>query len=263
MDREVHATASQEAGDPYSCRNSGRGKSVAEQFCLHPLQRGMRLFRLSCGVALFALPGGWSLIPSEFEFSLRGYRRTDGRIPSESGEAGKMGQGITGQRWQRSRRRTWTIQPPRGSFARTCPRNHGPVFLAGTGPQSEKLLTVASARSAAAAAAALARLVAIPAIDRSIATRLKRHCCRLAATRTNHRCSLCRSRTVAGTPLIVLLCHTAILATLRGRVTTFLKERLISSGEGKVLPAVTARKLNISGHGSPCGNCTAQFRFCT
>jgi hypothetical protein len=53
----------------------------------------MRLFRLSCGVALFALPGGWSLIPSEFEFSLRGYRRTDGRIPSESGEAGKMGAG--------------------------------------------------------------------------------------------------------------------------------------------------------------------------
>ena len=123
-----------------------------------------------------------------------------------------------------------------------------------------KVLTVAPARTAAAAAA-FARLVAITAIDRAIATRFKRHCCRLAATRTNHRCSLCRSRTVAGTPLIVLLCHTAILATFWGRVTTFLKERLIRSGEGKVLPAVTARKLNISGHRSPCGNCTAPIAF--
>src|ERR1017187_9018391 len=109
-----------------------------------------------------------------------------------------------------------------------------------------KSLTAASARTAGAGAAttaaALARLVAIPAKDRAIATRFKRHCCRLAATRTNHRCSLCRSRTVAGAPLIVLLCLTAILATLRGRITTFLKERLISSGEGEVLPAIAARK---------------------
>ena len=108
---------------------------------------------------------------------------------------------------------------------------------------ASKRLTAATARSAATATtAALARLVAVPAKDRAIAARLKRNCCRLAATRTNHRCSLCWSRTVAGAPLIVLLCLTAILATFRGRITTFLKERLIRSGEGEVLPAIAARK---------------------
>ena len=93
---------------------------------------------------------------------------------------------------------------------------------------SNKLATATAGASAAATAAAFTRLVAVPAKDRTIATRLKRHCCRLAATRTNHRCSLCWSRTVAGAPLIVFLCLTAILATLWGRITTFLEERLIS-----------------------------------
>ena len=123
--------------------------------------------------------------------------------------------------------------------------------------------TRASARTGAAAAAALARLVAIPAENRTIATRLERHCCRLTATRTNHRRRLCRSRTVAGTPLVVLLCHTAILATFWGRIAAFLKERLISSGESKILSTIAASKLNISGHGSPRGDCTAQSHFCT
>src|SRR5271157_4645219 len=115
--------------------------------------------------------------------------------------------------------------------------------------------------TARAASAALPRLVAIPAIDRTVATRLKRNCCRLTATRTNHRCSLCRAGTVAGASLIVLLCLTAVLATFWGRITTFLKERLISSGEGKVLPAIAARNLHISGHGSPRENCTALLAF--
>ena len=137
----------------------------------------------------------------------------------------------------------------------------GPMSNADTAP-ARYALPPAAARTSATAAAALARLVAIPAKDRAVATRFKRHCCRLAATRTNHRCTLCRSRTVAGPPLIVLLCLTAILATLWGRITTFLKERLISSGEGEVLPAIAARKLNISGHGSPRGDCTGQSRFC-
>jgi len=124
-----------------------------------------------------------------------------------------------------------------------------------------KQLPAVTARTAAAAAA-LARLIAIPAEYRTIATRFKRHCCRLTASRTNHRCTLCRSRTVAGPPLIVLLCLSAILATFWGRITTFLKERLISSGEGEVLPAIAARKLHISGHGSPRANCTAQCAIC-
>jgi hypothetical protein len=53
--------------------------------------------------------------------------------------------------------------------------------------------------------------------------------------------------------LLVFLCLTARLAALWGRVTTFLKERLISSGEGKVLPAIAARNLHVSGHRSPWG----------
>ena len=122
-------------------------------------------------------------------------------------------------------------------------------------------LTTAAARTSAAAAAAFARLVAVPAKHRAITARLKRHCCRLTASRTNHRCSLCRSRTVAGSPLIVLLCLTACLTTLWGRVTAFLEERLISGGKAEVLPAIAARKLYISGHGSPRGNCTADCTF--
>jgi hypothetical protein len=59
--------------------------------------------------------------------------------------------------------------------------------------------------------------------------------------------------------LIVFLCHTARLATLGSRVTAFLEERLIGSGEGKILPAIAASKLNISGHGSPRADCTAHF----
>ncbi|MGA9462424.1 MAG: hypothetical protein WBV28_06515 [Terracidiphilus sp.] len=49
--------------------------------------------------------------------------------------------------------------------------------------------------------------------------------------------------------MIVFLCHTARLAAFWGRITAFLKERLICSGEGKILPAIAARELNISGHG--------------
>jgi hypothetical protein len=128
------------------------------------------------------------------------------------------------------------------SFARACPKWLERVALYGHRVR-EKLVPAATARaSAPTAAAAFARLVAVPAKHRPVSTRLERHCCGLAATGTNHRCSLCWSRTVAGAPLIVLLCLTAILATLRGRVAAFLKERLIRSGEGKILPAIAARK---------------------
>jgi hypothetical protein len=53
--------------------------------------------------------------------------------------------------------------------------------------------------------------------------------------------------------LFVFLCLAARLATFRGRVTTFRKERLISGGERKILPAIAARNLLISGHKSPWG----------
>jgi hypothetical protein len=44
---------------------------------------------------------------------------------------------------------------------------------------------------------------------------------------------------------------TAAFAALWVRVTAFLVKRLIGRGEGKFLSAVTAGKLNISGHGTP------------
>ena len=88
-----------------------------------------------------------------------------------------------------------------------------------------------------------ARLITVAAKYWPISARFKGHGSRLATTRTNHRCSLCWSRTVAGaSPLVVLLCLTASLATLWGRITTFLEERLIRSCEGEVLPAIAARK---------------------
>ena len=123
----------------------------------------------------------------------------------------------------------------------------GPILEGRTGPL-ESLVTAASARASAAsaasaaAAAALARLVAIPAKHRAVATRFKGHCCRLTAAGTDHRrsCGWCRTVAGASPTLVILLCHTARLAPLGGRVAAFLKERLISSGEGEILPAIAA-----------------------
>jgi hypothetical protein len=60
-----------------------------------------------------------------------------------------------------------------------------------------------------------------------------------------------RSLAIAGASptLFALLCLTARLAALGGRITAFLEERLIRSGEREILSTVAARKLNISGHG--------------
>jgi hypothetical protein len=128
--------------------------------------------------------------------------------------------------------------------------------------EEEALVPSATAGSASpsSSTAALSRLVAIAAKHRPVAPRLKRNSRWLAAARADHRRTLCRSRTIAaaGTPLVVFLCHSAWLAAFWCRITTFLKERLICSGEGKVLPAVAASELNISCHGvSSCGDCTA------
>jgi hypothetical protein len=56
---------------------------------------------------------------------------------------------------------------------------------------------------------------------------------------------------VAGPALVGLLCLAARFATLWGRVSAFLKELLIGSAEAKILPAVAARNLHISGHKTP------------
>jgi len=148
---------------------------------------------------------------------------------------------------------TVAFQPTNCQFAGT------PVRAREGSNRLEPLVATAALRAATTTATTLAGRVAVPAENRTIATRLEWHCCRLAATRANYRCTLCRSRTVAGTPpLIVLFCLTAVLATLWGRITAFLKERLISSGEKEILSTIAASKLNISGHGSPRGDCTAQ-----
>ncbi len=105
---------------------------------------------------------------------------------------------------------------------------------------------------ASPAPGAFARRIAVPAINRAITTRLKRNGGRLATTRTNHRSSLRRSRTVAGSSLVGLLCLAARLTALWCRVTAFLKELLIGRTEGKLLPTVAACNLHISGHMTPC-----------
>jgi hypothetical protein len=51
--------------------------------------------------------------------------------------------------------------------------------------------------------------------------------------------------------LFIFFRLTTWFASLRGRVSSFLKKRLIRSCEGKLLPAIAARNRNISGHGSP------------
>ena len=111
------------------------------------------------------------------------------------------------------------------------------------------------------ATAAFTCLVAVTAKYRTIAARFKWNSRWLAAARADHRCSVGWSRTITGASptLFALLCLTARLAALGGRITAFLKERLIRSGERKILSTITARKLNVSGHGSPRGDCTYEL----
>ena len=112
-----------------------------------------------------------------------------------------------------------------------------------------------------AATAAFTCLVAVTAKYRTIAAWFKWNSRWLAAARADHRCSVGWSRTITGASptLFALLCLTARLAALGGRITAFLKERLIRSGERKILSTITARKLNISGHGSPRRDCTYEL----
>jgi len=176
-----------------------------------------------------------------------------GQGAAERAAAAALSQGIDiGIDLRRIKTGLCDVQPPKRSTKSAHRRTLGELPLPSSNPGLDvedwirwHLVTAAATGSASASAAttrAFARLVAVPAKHRTIAARLERHSCRLAATRTNHRCSCGRSRTVAGAPLVLLLCLTASLATLRGRITTFLEERLISSGEGEVLPAIAARK---------------------
>lgn len=89
------------------------------------------------------------------------------------------------------------------------------------------------------ALASLPGLVAVLAIHRTIASRLKRHRCLLSAIGTGHRRSLRivllilpRSRLVS--PLRL----TTRFAALRGRIATILEEFLIPACECEFLPAI-------------------------
>ena len=109
------------------------------------------------------------------------------------------------------------------------------------------------AATPSAAAASFTCLVAVPAKHRAVAAWFKRNSRWLAAAGADYRCAMGRCRTIPGASptLFALLCLTARLAALGGRITALLKERLISSCERKILSTITARKLNIAGHGSP------------
>ena len=96
--------------------------------------------------------------------------------------------------------------------------------------------------SASAAASAFARYVAVAAENRTVATRLKGHSGRLSAAGADHGRSLRRSLTIAATSsaLVVFLRLAAGFAAFWGRKAALGKERLIGSGEGKILPTIAA-----------------------
>ena len=115
-------------------------------------------------------------------------------------------------------------------------------------------LVARACAGAASSAASFAGLVTVPAEDGAIAARLEGYGGGLAASRADDGRALGRSGTItctAASLLVVLLCQAAGLAPFRGGEAALLEERLIRSGEGKVLPAVAARELNIAGHVSP------------
>src|SRR4051812_8000514 len=107
---------------------------------------------------------------------------------------------------------------------------------------SLSLITAAAARSCTAA---FTCLVAVPAKHWTIAAWFKWNSRWLAAAGANHWCPVGRSLPITGASptLFALLCHTARLAALGGRITAFLKKCLIRRGERKFLSTITARKL--------------------
>jgi hypothetical protein len=110
-----------------------------------------------------------------------------------------------------------------------------------------------SVTSAAAAACSLAGSVAVPAEDRTVAARFEWNRGGLAAAGADDRSSVgCLSAESAATAAaVVLLCRSARLTALRSREASFLEKCLIRSGEGKFLPTVAARKLNVACHKAP------------
>jgi hypothetical protein len=111
------------------------------------------------------------------------------------------------------------------------------------------------------------RLEAIAAEYRTIASGFKRNGSLLAAARTNNRGSCggagaiataasavtatTAAKAAASAGLVGLLGLSARLAALRRRISSFLKERLVSSSKCEFPSAVATGKLQISSHGVP------------
>jgi hypothetical protein len=116
------------------------------------------------------------------------------------------------------------------------------------------LVAPASAAAACTAAgSALLRLIAIPAVNRAIAARLKRHRRLLSATgahdRRPARLGPLVSATAPAAALFVLLRLTAWFAALGRRISALLEERLVFGRKREYLPAVTTGELLIASHG--------------
>jgi hypothetical protein len=110
------------------------------------------------------------------------------------------------------------------------------------------LLTAVSASApatASASAISLFGLIAVLAIYRPVASRLKRHSGLLAASGTRNRRALrftpvVSSAASTSAALLVLLRLAARLTALWRRVTAFLKKRLIFAGKRELLPTIGA-----------------------
>jgi hypothetical protein len=102
----------------------------------------------------------------------------------------------------------------------------------------------------AAAPSPLFGPVAALAVDRTVPAGFERHCCRLATTGTNHRCSRAHAAAGAVTALVLgmgrsvtpaartLFSLTARFAAPGRRVAAFLEKLLFTSSEDKFLTAV-------------------------
>ena len=116
-----------------------------------------------------------------------------------------------------------------------------------------RLVTPAAAATAAAAGAALLCLVAIAAIHRTIATRLKGHRRLLSAPGADHRCSSglgpLVSSSTAPSALFVFLRLTAGFAALGCGIPALLEERLVFARKVEFLTAVATGELQIASHG--------------
>lgn len=97
--------------------------------------------------------------------------------------------------------------------------------------------------------ASLPFLIAVLAINGTIAARLKRHRGLLAAIGTRDRGSLSLVRLIlACCALFILLCLAARRTTLRHRIPAHLEEFLIFTRKRKFLAAVGAGQQQISNH---------------